>query len=159
MVNPADFFKSIEDNEDSRKKGVLLRYMEKVIKKHFASCIDLGDLKSIIYDDNISYDHKHIAIRESSYAPLANAYFFNEKTDVFDLMKKGKEHPVVKELINAMNEWDCDILIFPVYKQSDWVAHGKGMSDEAEMTPRIIIPGDGALITIQPLTSFTKEHM
>lgn len=157
-MNPADFFKSIEENEDSRKEGVLLRYIEKVIIKHYPQCIDPRDLRSIINDKNISFDYKQTAIREHSEWPLSHMFFLNEKTDVFELMKKGKNHNVVEELINAMNEWGCDILIFPVYKQSDWVAHGMGMSDTAEMTPRIIIPGDGVQITIQPITSFKKEY-
>jgi len=158
-MNPTDFFKSIEDNEDSRKEGVLNHYVEKVVKKYFSSCIDVREMTNILRDKQIPQSEKQQALREAALGLLGRVYFFNEKTDVYALIKKGKRHEVVKELLIVMEEFNCDILVFPVYKAGHWVAHCMGMSDEAKTKPRIIIPGDGVSITIQDIGTFCEEHI
>ena len=157
-MRPEDFFKTIEENEDSRKDEVLNRYIEKVVSKHFEDCIDRYTLRGIINDPNIAQASKQVAIREMSEGILKRIYFFNTKTDVHTLVKKGKSHDVVKELIHAINEYGCDILIFPIYKTGNWVAHGMGMSPVIIQKPRIIIPGDGVSVIIQDITTFIKEY-
>ena len=159
MISPEDFFRTIDEKEGVRKEGALLRFAEKIIKKHFSEFIPVYDLKGVLGDASIPDKDKPYAIRDVSEGILQRVYFFNEKTDIYSLMKQGVKHPVVKELVNAIKEYDCDILVFPVYKAGNWVAHGIGMSDEAVKSPRIVIPGDGVSITIQDLKTFCKEHI
>jgi len=158
-MNPVDFFKTIEEKEDTRKEGVLLAYAVKIIKKYFMECIGVYELNDIINDVMIPYKDKQVAIREMADGLLQRVHIYNTKTDLHSLMTKGKNHDVVKELISAITEHDCDILIFPVYKASNWVAHCMGESDNSLKKPRIVIPGDGVSITIQDLDTFIKEHM
>ena len=157
-MNPSKFFKTIEENEDSRKEGVLNNYIEKIVKKYFTDCMEIRQLKDILKDPLIKPCDKQVAVREMSDGILSRIYFYNTKTDVYELMKKGIRHDVVKELINVMDEYGCDILVFPVYKAGNWVAHAMGESDSSVKQPRITIPGDGISITIQDLDTFCKEH-
>ena len=157
-MRPEDFFKTIDSKEDSRKEGVLHHYIEKIIKKYFSECIDVRQLYGIINDPLIKGSDKQYAIREMSEGILQRVFFYNNKTDIHTLMKKGKNHEIIRELIYAIDEHECDILVFPVYKAGNWVAHGMSESANALKLPRIVIPGDGISITIQDIDTFCKEH-
>jgi hypothetical protein len=157
-MRPEDFFKTIDENESTRKEGVLNRYMEKVINKHFGDCINRRQLKDIMFDSSIKQGDKQYAVREMSEGILKCIYFFNDKTDIHTLIKKGKNHEIVNKLIEVMQAYECDVLVFPVYKIGDWVAHSRGMSPDAVKMPRIIIPGDGISVTMQDIGTFVKEY-
>lgn len=160
MVAPEDFFKTIGDKEGSRKEGALERYIEKVVNKYFApSCVHPAEVRKIMRDTQISHTDKQLALREASEGILRRVHFFNEKTDMYSLVKKGTKHEVVKELMGVMEEQGCDIVVFPVYKMGHWVAHVIGTGDEADKSPRIVMMGDGIAITIQSIASFCGEHV
>ena len=158
-MRPEDFFKTIEDGESSRKEGALLSYAERIIKKYFLSMVDPGYFKSVMRDPNIKDCDKLYAVRERAEDYLARVHFFRTKTDLYELITRGYRHDVVKELVDVMQSDGLDIVVFPVYKRGNWVAHNMGMSPDARKKPRIIIPGDGVSVTIQMLDNFVEEYI
>ena len=158
-MRPEDFFKSAEDCAESRKQMSLMRYMEKIIKKYFRDCISPAHMREALYDRGIEDGLRQFAVRDVAEGMLKRTYFTNEKTDVYQLLKQGLRHEAVRTLLEAVAEHDCDVLVFPVYKAGNWVAHILGESAESLKVPRIVIPGDGLSVKIQTMETFYKEYM
>ena len=157
-MKPEDFFKTLGDVKTEREMAALLSYVGRIVRKYFSDLIDAAILRQCLEDRGIPDDDRLWALRDRAEGVLRFAWFDNSgKYDGGSFLSKGLTHPMVRTLLKSVRK-GCPVVVSPRIGGGHWVVHALGMSPDALKKPRVLIPSDGAVITIQRIENFVEEH-
>jgi hypothetical protein len=160
MVRPTEFFKDWEASKVSQSNISNENYQKKILLKYFSTMVEDYDLKDIFYDKSVVNKLEEVKHKVSKGFFQAIDIKKYPKVDLLMMYRNIRKFPIWKDLIALIEEHGEAGIIFPLYKNGNYILHNFARQpDDVLKEPKIIWPGNsGSDLTLEKLDVFLIEY-